>query len=76
MAQSAGLKMAVKALVSLSQSDHPIASKAIDAIVDPYLIFHGKFTSEHRIELATAFLELASSSARTKDIHQRILSDT
>jgi hypothetical protein len=73
MAQSAGLKMAVKALVSLSKSDQPITSKAIDGIVDPYLIFHGKFTSEHRRELAAAFLESAPSSARTDEIHHRIL---
>jgi hypothetical protein len=74
MAPSAGLKMAVKALVSLSQSDQPITSKAVDGIVDPYLIFHGKLTSEHREELAAAFLEAAPSSTRTNDVHQRILS--
>jgi hypothetical protein len=74
MAQSAGLKMAVKALISLSKSDQPLASRAIDGIVTPYLIFHGKLSSEHRQELAAAFLTSAPSSERTNKILRRILS--
>ena len=66
--------MAVKALVSLSQSDQPITSKAVDGIVDPYLIFHGKLTSEHRLELASAFRQSAPTSDRAEEIHRRIIS--
>jgi len=57
MAQSAGFKLALKALVSLSKSDQPITAKKIDAIIDPYLISNGKLTDEDRKQLAAAFLE-------------------